>query len=124
MIKTLAPLYNRSVRITGNLLPSIPAAAACVEAGVLSFEWYAALNIFKRALNYLEKTSGGNYGLLQIAKDIHRTFTGKALPKLARLQRVTKRPWYVEDLHIDTSLAVSTGANPQPRMAAPTSSNS
>ncbi|XP_055632835.1 uncharacterized protein LOC129773263 [Toxorhynchites rutilus septentrionalis] len=117
LTSVLAPLYNRSVRLCSNLLPGTPATDACVEAGVLPFRWIVAVTIIKRALSYLEKTTGNDCVLLQVSKEIHRSFTGTDLPKLARLHRVCKRPWFESGLSIDTSLASSRGANPNSSVA-------
>ncbi|XP_058817445.1 uncharacterized protein LOC131680753 [Topomyia yanbarensis] len=54
----LGPLYHGAVRLASGLLPSTPAEAACVEAGVLLCRWETARVAFRRALSFLEKTSG------------------------------------------------------------------
>ncbi|XP_058467078.1 uncharacterized protein LOC131440008 [Malaya genurostris] len=118
LIKVLAPTYNRSVRNASNLLPSTPAMAACVESGLLPFRWFSALIILRRSLGYLERTAEGNCLLSQIAKQLHQSFANKNLPKLARLHRVGKKPWYQETLpKLETSLAQTTGAKPLPAAA-------
>ncbi|XP_058456412.1 uncharacterized protein LOC131433823 [Malaya genurostris] len=119
LIKILSPTYNRAVRIASNLLPSTPAVAACVEAGVYPFRWYSAWITFRRALGWPERTHGEEDCLLQkLAERLFKSFTGSNLPKLARLHRVWKRPWYQPDLpKTDTSLALSLGAKPPPAKA-------
>lgn len=117
LITILAPLYNRTVRIASNLLPSTPATAACVEAGVPPFRQLVEIIIFRRALSYLEKTSGDDCLLLQIALELYTAAFGVNMPELARLNRIGGRPWYVEEPRVDTSLAVSVGANPYPSAA-------
>ncbi|XP_055622303.1 uncharacterized protein LOC129765891 [Toxorhynchites rutilus septentrionalis] len=113
LISVLAPLYNRSVRLCSNLLPGTPATDACVEAGVLPFRWIVAVTIIKRALSYLEKTTGNDCVLLQVTKEIYRSFVGTDFPKLARLHRV----WFERRINIDTSLASTLGANPSSSVA-------
>ncbi|XP_058828254.1 uncharacterized protein LOC131688120 [Topomyia yanbarensis] len=105
LITTLAPTYNRYIRIASNHLPSTPANAACVEAGQLPFRWQTAIVIFRRALGYLEKTSGQDCMLLDLAKQLHQLYTGKELPQLARFHSARNKPWYNTNIPaIDTSL--------------------
>ncbi|XP_058816900.1 uncharacterized protein LOC131680197 [Topomyia yanbarensis] len=113
----LAPLYNSTIRLASNLLPSTPAEAACVEAGMLPFRWAAANIMIRCALRYLERTSGNDCSLLQSAQNIFREYTGTELPQLARLHRIRDRSWYESRPCTNTSLSRSLGAGPSPEVA-------
>ncbi|XP_058837566.1 uncharacterized protein LOC131693622 [Topomyia yanbarensis] len=117
LISILAPLYNGAVRLASGLLPSTPAEAACVEAGILPFRWEAAVAALKRALLYLEKTSGNDCSILNTARDIHANYTSEPLPKIARLHRVWDRPWYDRGPNIDTSLSRKIKAGDPTKLA-------
>ncbi|XP_058826787.1 uncharacterized protein LOC131686810 [Topomyia yanbarensis] len=117
LIDTLAPLYHGAIRSASNLLPSTPAEAACVETGVLPCRWAVAVAVLRRAMGFLEKTSGDECHLLQRAKSIHTMFANAPLPTVAQLHRVNNRAWHERGPNIDISLAVSTRAGDPPRAA-------
>ncbi|XP_058816244.1 uncharacterized protein LOC131679522 [Topomyia yanbarensis] len=81
----LGPLYHGAVRLASGLLPSTPAEAACVEAGVLPCHWETA-----------------------------REFTSNDLPPIARLHRARPRAWYDPGPNTDDSLArtIKVGDHP------------
>ncbi|XP_058828599.1 uncharacterized protein LOC131688411 [Topomyia yanbarensis] len=114
LVDILSPLYHRAVRLPSNLLPSTPAEAACVETGVLPCRWALAVAVLKRAVGFLEKTSGDGCHLQQTAKDIHTTFTNTPLPTIAQLHRVRNRAWHERGPNLDCSLAVSARAGEPP----------
>ncbi|XP_058817848.1 uncharacterized protein LOC131681154 [Topomyia yanbarensis] len=101
---TLAPVYHGAVRFASNLLPSTPAEAACMEAGILPCRWAIAINVVKRALSFLEKTTGGECQILDIAKHIYSEFTNTQLPAIASMRRVRNRPWNKRCPNLDTKL--------------------
>ncbi|XP_058448991.1 uncharacterized protein LOC131428950 [Malaya genurostris] len=105
LVSTLSPLFHGAIRIASNLLPSSPAEATCIEAGTLPFQWTTAVAIVRRALGFLEKTSGNDCVLLQTAKTVYENFAGTRLPKLARLIRVTDRLWFERGPNLDISLS-------------------
>ncbi|XP_058817814.1 uncharacterized protein LOC131681121 [Topomyia yanbarensis] len=118
MINILAPLFHGSIRAASNLLPSTPAESACMEAGVLPFRWTIALVALRRALGFLERTSGEeDCSILRTAKAIHEEFSTFPLPPLARLHWVWHRPWNIRPPNIDTTLARSVGAGAAPEIA-------
>ncbi|XP_058817337.1 uncharacterized protein LOC131680640 [Topomyia yanbarensis] len=110
----LGPLYHGAVRLASGLLPSTPAEAACVEAGVLPCRWETARVAFRRALSFLEKTSGDECPLLTTASNLHQEFTSNDLPPIARLHRVRPRAWYDPGPNTDDSLAriIKVGDHP------------
>ncbi|XP_058817533.1 uncharacterized protein LOC131680839 [Topomyia yanbarensis] len=87
----LGPLIHGAVRLAAGLLPSTPAEAACAEAGVLPCRWETARVAFRRALGFLEKTSGDECPLLTTASNLHQEFTSNDLPPIARLHRLINR---------------------------------
>ncbi|XP_058814225.1 uncharacterized protein LOC131678244 [Topomyia yanbarensis] len=114
LVDILSPLYHGVVRLASNLLPSTPAEAACVETGVLPCRWALAVAVLKRAVGFLEKTSGDGCHLLQTAKDIYITFTNTPLPTIAQLHRVRNRAWHERGPNLDCSLDVSARAGDPP----------
>ncbi|XP_058448962.1 uncharacterized protein LOC131428920 [Malaya genurostris] len=110
MQKTLAPLYNRSIRLASNLLPSTPVFAACVQSGVLPFQWYANITIFKRTLGFLQRTRGNNRILLSIAKNLYLMYNNTRMPKLARIQQIRRRNWFTKIPRIDTIFSAEASA--------------
>ncbi|XP_058816671.1 uncharacterized protein LOC131679945 [Topomyia yanbarensis] len=106
----LGPLYHGTIRAASGLLPSTPAEAACMEAGILPLRWAAALTIARRALAFLERTSGEDCFLLQTANEIHQEYTDVDLPPIARLHRVRDRTWHVRGPNLDTSLSAELRA--------------
>ncbi|XP_058448705.1 uncharacterized protein LOC131428678 [Malaya genurostris] len=107
LVNTLAPLYHVTVREAANLLPSTPANAACVEAGILPLRWTAAVKTMKCALRFLEKTTGNECALLETAKNLHLTFAITPLPEIARLLKVSSRDWCENGPNIDISLSIT-----------------
>lgn len=96
LITILAPSHNRkSENSTKPQYPNTPAMAAGVEAGIPAFCF--TISIFKRALSVMEKTSGNDCLLLQIARELFMTAFGTNIPVYARFNRIDGRPCYVEE---------------------------
>ena len=87
-IRQMEPVYNNSVRITSvRILPSTPGIAACVEAGLLPFNYQWTATVAKRTTGFLEKTHGDTTGvyLLEEAKRLLASVANKVLPPVAKV---------------------------------------
>ncbi|XP_058839180.1 uncharacterized protein LOC131694718 [Topomyia yanbarensis] len=117
MVKTLSPLYHGAIRFASNLLPSTPAEAACMEAGILPFKWATAVATLRQALRFLEKTTGTDCALLRTAEEIHSSFTNSPLPQIARLYNTGNRAWSEHGPNTDTNLTRRLKAGVSPNIA-------
>lgn len=113
-IDTLGPLYNRSIRTACGLLPSTPADAACVEAGLLPFRYYLTDMLCRRAIGLDEKASGRTkVCLLEEGRRAFRSRTHQDLPPIARVHWVGARQWDLRGLKIETRVQANFGADGQ-----------
>ena len=105
LTSTLAPIYNNAVRIVSGLLPSTPADAACVEAGVLPFRFKATAALGCMAASYIEKTSDQHQDqevpLTTQANEALRTMIGITLPPVLERHRNRARNWSAKPPKID-----------------------
>lgn len=67
--------------------------ASCNEAGVLPFEFIVAKSVADRAINFIEKTYGGNEEvfLLTEAENLLQKYANETLPSLVGLHEVGDR---------------------------------
>ncbi|XP_058817364.1 uncharacterized protein LOC131680668 [Topomyia yanbarensis] len=114
LVRTLAPVYNGSIRSASSLLPSSPTEASCVESGLLPFPWFVASSIIKRAVAFVEKTTGNDCCLLNTARNVYNQFTGEDLPEIANVPRVFRRSWYDRGPNINLSLTKKIKAGDPP----------
>ncbi|XP_065080666.1 uncharacterized protein LOC135703394 [Ochlerotatus camptorhynchus] len=85
-VQILEPVYNGYVRTVSGLLPSTPADAACVEAGILPFRLVYTAATATKAAAFLAKTSGNN------------------LPPVARVHWHGDKSWQSHQIRIDSRI--------------------
>ncbi|XP_065076358.1 uncharacterized protein LOC135699961 [Ochlerotatus camptorhynchus] len=86
VVQILEPVYNGFVRTVSGLLPSTPADAACVEAGILPFRLVYTAATATKAAAFLAKTSGNN------------------LPPVARVHWHGDKSWQSHQIRIDSRI--------------------
>lgn len=102
VLEKLSPIYNNAIRTVSGLLPSTPAEAACVELGVLPFSHVVAASICKRAVGYMEMTSGNEEtALIREANRLLNQFCNLNLPPISELHRCHPRNWSLPEIQID-----------------------
>lgn len=116
LIDILSPTYNNAIRAISGLLPSTPAKATCVEAGVMPFIYKVAIAIGSKAVSFLERTEGdGSPAFLATEADrILNSVAGVTLPPVAGLHRLGPRSWLARDPQVDNYIKhrVKRGSNP------------
>lgn len=106
LVKTLSPTYNNCVRALSGLLPSTPAVSACVEAGILPFQYKATMALCCRAVGYLERTVGRGQDcfLTEQANRALREVANATLPSVVELHRVGPRSWSAKEITVDKTI--------------------
>ncbi|XP_062556899.1 uncharacterized protein LOC134221728 [Armigeres subalbatus] len=106
LISVLSPVFNNYVRLASGLLPSTPAEAACVEAGIFPFRQRVLTAICRKAASYVAVTSG-DYGipLFDEADRILRSVAGTGLPPVAQVQWHGSRSWSMPPFKIESTIA-------------------
>lgn len=113
-IDALGPLYNKSIRTACGLLPSTPADAACVEAGLLPFRYYLTDMLCRRAVGLDEKADGRTkVCLLEEGNRAFRSKTHQVLPPIAKVHWVGARQWDLRGLKIEARVKENYGADGQ-----------
>lgn len=116
MVQQLSSTYNNTIRALSGLLPSTPASAICVEAGVLPFRYRAAMSICCRAVSYLERTEDDGQVCFLAGQANHAltAVAGSVLPPVAGLHRVGPRSWRAREPLIDNAIKFHfrKGSNP------------
>ncbi|XP_062540726.1 uncharacterized protein LOC134208793 [Armigeres subalbatus] len=106
LISTLAPVFNNYVRTASGLLPSTPAEAACVDAGILPFRHRIQMAICRKAASFAAATSGEvRIPLLVEADRILRSVAGTSLPPVARVHWHGAKGWLMPPVNIDRTIA-------------------
>ncbi|XP_065092031.1 uncharacterized protein LOC135712853 [Ochlerotatus camptorhynchus] len=102
----LAPTYNQAIRIVAGLLPSTPAESACVELGVLPFQYQVAETLSCRTTSYLEKTTGNHeVFLLREGNRVLGNLVHQELPPVSRVHWNGARGWTEPTIRVDLSIA-------------------
>ncbi|XP_062542567.1 uncharacterized protein LOC134210539 [Armigeres subalbatus] len=117
--RSLAPVYNRAVRLVSGHLPSTPADIACAEAGVIPFRHKVTASLSTKTVSFLEKTKASNstcHLLGRADEAFHRT-TQQPLPKITGLHRLGPRDWASRAPKIDWSLKAQLRRNPNQQLA-------
>ncbi|XP_062539081.1 uncharacterized protein LOC134207372 [Armigeres subalbatus] len=119
LILSLAPVYNRSIRLVSGHLPSTPADIACAEAGVLPFRHKATLALCSRSISYLERTTNNSAPccLVDRANAALHHASQQHLPKIAGLHRLGAASWNRAKPKIDLSLKANLRKGPNKKQA-------
>ncbi|XP_062540727.1 uncharacterized protein LOC134208794 [Armigeres subalbatus] len=117
--RSLAPVYNRAVRLVSGHLPSTPADIACAEAGVLPFRYKVTAILSSKTVGYLEKTKATRdpRHLLDRANADFRNKTQQQLPKIAGLYRLGPRSWASSPPKLDMTLKAQLRRAPNRQQA-------
>lgn len=116
LVSILSPTYHNAIRTISGLLPSTPAKAACVEAGVMPFIYKVATTIGTKAVSFLERNKGdGSPAFLATEADrILNSVAGVTLPSVAELHRIGPRSWRASEPLVDNFIKnrLKKGSNP------------
>lgn len=94
LINTLSPVYNRYIRTISGLLPSTPADAACVEAGLPPFRYRIVSALCCKAVAISECTARSAATCLQEqANNLLHSIADVTLPQITKPHWFGERDW-------------------------------